>query len=422
MNPRGWNELARIVRMGNELELLVIVWADSTSPEFWSRCARVFGSRPIVLLEGPAEMVAIARGAGVRQALVASGETGDANTIRDGDALATGWGLPVNTPGAECESIPRDPTQAEAMIEESLARFDAQAISWIAPRFEPGVLLGNYWSQDASTLENGWSCGAPGQPRIAGIGELVRFRLWGGGVRGLFIVNGGGGMLIPRGSIAIGYGPVLALKDTHPNGARLPVKLAGVEVRVTDRLGVMRRANILYVSAGWGQVNFIVPDGSAAGPAKIMVRREDGSVSAASTTIVDAEPSLWSAYGTGFGPAVGFVKQTRANGTVKEFPAFQCSRTECRAVAIPLRADARTELKLHATGLRYAGPKAEIHVKIGGFEAKVLSVAPAGDAGNEDVTLELPAKMRGLGERDVICRVNGRLANVVRVNLGRGDN
>ena len=72
--------------------------------------------------------------------------------------------------------------------------------------------------------------------------------------------------------------------------------------------------------------------------------------------------------------------------------------------------------------LRYAGPKAEIHVKIGGFEAKVLSVAPAGDAGNEDVTLELPAKMRGLGERDVICRVNGRLANVVRVNLGRGDN
>jgi uncharacterized protein (TIGR03437 family) len=229
-------------------------------------------------------------------------------------------------------------------------------------------------------------------------------------------------MLIPRGSIAIGYGPVLAEKDTHARGARLPVKLAGVEVRVTDRLGVMRRAKILYASAGWGQVNFIVPDGSAAGPATVAVTRSDGSVSAASTTIVDAEPSLWSAYGTGFGPAVGFVRQTRADGSVKEFPSFRCSRTECRTVPIPLRPGVRTELKLHATGLRYAGPAAGTRLRIAGIEAKVLRVAAAADAGNDDVTVELPDRMRGLGETDVVCRVNGRLANVVRVNLGSGDN
>jgi uncharacterized protein (TIGR03437 family) len=331
--------------------------------------------------------------------------------------IASGWDLSVNRAGADCEAIPRDPTEAERMVEENLAFFDAHGISWIAPRFLPGELLGNYWSQDATTLENGWSCGAAGSASFAGIGEAVRFRLWGGNIRGLFIVNGGGGMAIPRGSIAIGYGPVLAERDAPARGAKLPLKLAGVEVRVTDRLGAMRRAKILYASAGWGQVNFIVPDGSAAGPARVAVTREDGSVSEASATIVDFEPSLWSAYGTGFGPAIGFVTQTGADGKTKEFSAFHCTRTDCRTVPIPLAKGVRTVMRLHATGLRHGGDASGVRMKIGGVAAKVLSMGASGDAGNDDLTVELPASMRGFGETDVVCSVNGRLANVVRVNL-----
>jgi uncharacterized protein (TIGR03437 family) len=149
--------------------------------------------------------------------------------------------------------------------------------------------------------------------------------------------------------------------------------------------------------------------------------RDDGSAATTSATIVDFEPSLWSAYGMGFGPAIAFVAEPHG-APGKEGPAFHCTRTQCRATPIPVAETAGTVVRLHGTGFRFAGPNADIRVRIGGIAAKVLSMGASNEPGNDDVTIELPPAMRGLGETDVICSVNGRMANVVRIRIGATHN
>ena len=433
-NRDAWAQLARLLRQANQLELVAIVASDSDSATFWRECAGAIGGRTGVLLEAPGAVMPVLRAAGVGQPVITSGDTRDANALRDvhpaGDGLfdagvralageaagakpviATGWDLPVQASGPVCDSLPRDPSGAEALVSDNLEFFDAHHISWIAPLFAPGALLGNYWSEDASTLENGWSCSAAAPGFANGIGEVVRFHLWGGAVRGLFVVNGGGGLLIPRGSIAIAYGPILADRDAHAPSSILPVRLAGVEIRVTDHLGVTRRARMQYASAGWGQANFIVPEECAPGPARIAVTRADGSQSTANAAIVDYEPSLWSAYGTGFGPAIAFA------GDVK---AFGCSRTECRAAPIR-RSAGPVMVRLHGTGFRFAPAGSDVRVTIGGVAATVRAYRATSAPGIDELAVEAPASIRP-GEWDVLCSFNGRLANVVRIAFAGAHN
>src|SRR5207253_1611899 len=117
----------------------------------------------------------------------------------------------------ECASVPTDPTAAERLVQANLDYFDAHHISWTVSVFAPGKLITDSGYIDATTLENGWTCG---QPALlpAGMGAVVQFHLWGAVMRGLYAVSGTGGLLLARGSVAIAYGPILAERDSqaHP--------------------------------------------------------------------------------------------------------------------------------------------------------------------------------------------------------------
>jgi hypothetical protein len=47
----------------------------------------------------------------------------------------------------------------------------------------------------------------------------------------------------------------------------------------------------------------------------------------------------------------------------------------------------------------------------------VLSYKPANDFGVDDVIIAIPESLRGIGETDLICHVNGILANAVRISI-----
>jgi hypothetical protein len=47
-----------------------------------------------------------------------------------------------------------------------------------------------------------------------------------------------------------------------------------------------------------------------------------------------------------------------------------------------------------------------------------VSFGSAGDPGMDQLTVEIPAALGGLGEADLICRINGRIANAVRIRIG----
>ena len=203
------------------------------------------------------------------------------------------------------------------------------------------------------------------------------------------------------------------------SGRPLPLRLGNVSVRVTDSRGTARLARLQYTGAGWSNITFVVPQDAAPGPAEVAVVRSDGSISAGRVIIADVAPGFFTAYADARGAVMGEVVQRAAgSGLTKTFAASECGAGGCRAVPIPLAEGVYTTVRLPGSGIRNAGAKAAIRVTVGGVAVPVVSFGAADDVGRDQVTIELPTELRGVGETDLAMTVNGVLSNVVRIHCG----
>lgn len=331
--------------------------------------------------------------------------------------LANGWDLELDD-AAACAAIPPDPSAAAALVEGNLDYFDAHRISWTVSVFEPGKLIKDLSFHDATTLENGWTCGQSVYP-TAGLGRVIEAHLRASQERGLFVVSGSGGPDVARGGLALAYGPIMAAYDAVRVGPGAPPSLGGISVQVTDSLGVTRPAGMLWASAGWGQANFVVPRESAVGPAVMTIVREDGSRASSKITIADTAPGFLTGESCR-GPALGLATEVLRDGRTSATAVSSCNGTGCRTIPVPAKSGAVTRVRLRSSGFRYAGSARDIHVTIDGVRVPVVSYGPDVNPGQDFLTIEIPDTLSGLGETDLIATVNGRPSNAVRINLG-GD-
>ena len=448
-----WPELARVVRRAHEFELTVILAAREPRTdlpplriaEFWRRYAAAFKDDSNVMFEvsGDAKpAVRAIRSTGAAQPIIvdASFESPlrDPNLIYRLDlpdaALTSGpehfaypkqrspllvnlRDLPLDRDADDCRAVPADPSIVEQRIEAFLREFDMRAISWMASVYAPGKLVTDYAYQDATTLENGWTCGAPRHPQ-AGMGQVVQFHLWNGPIRGVFATNQAGSFLLPRGAVATLYGAIFADRDSRAGGGPLPVHLAGIGVQVTDGSGNQRWAGLRWVSAGWGQIDFVVPEESAAGPARLTIVRADGTNTPIQATLVDVAPALVTDTQNTHGFASGEIIQTLPGGRRRLTPTYRCNAAGCRPAPIVISRSRPTLLRLRGSGFHHARSISEVAVKIDGISVPVVSVAPGGEAGVDFVTVRLPLGLRERGETEVIASVRGRLSNVALLQFG----
>jgi cytochrome c peroxidase len=299
-----------------------------------------------------------------------------------------------------CDPRP-DPSELTARIQQQLADLDRRAVSWTVSTFVPGALITDYAQQNATTVDNGWACNAAEEsPHLPpGIGLIVQTYLWKAQMHGLYAVNAAGGRELPRGGVAIVYGPIFALKDRRtPQGPR---KSSGVTIELRDSLHRVATAQLLYVSAGWGQANFVVPDGAAPGPATLTVHHSDGASTSASVTISDTAPGIWTSLRNGRGPAIALLGVT---------PLWSCRADVCRTVPAPV--GRRTSIRVMASGLRHV---MNLRATFGGRPVAVSGVGPGDGLGTEVVTLVLTAAEAEIGESDLILYADGRASNVVRL-------
>src|SRR5204863_9745948 len=143
-----------------------------------------------------------------------------------------------------------------------------------------------------------------------------------------------------------------------------------------DALHVTRPAGVVWASAGWGQVNFVIPVESALGPGRMTIRRADGSRTSANITIADTAPGFLTGVSCR-GPALGLVTQVFADGRTHESDLSHCSQGDCRTVPVPVTSRTTTRVRLVTSGFRYAGSAAKIEVTVGGIRVPVLSFGPA---------------------------------------------
>jgi uncharacterized protein (TIGR03437 family) len=461
-DPKYLQSVGEVVRRANDLEVLVILAArdpDSAVPSerlvrFWRECSAFLRDSPQLIFEldsgggGMEKLIRAVRAGGAKQPVVVDGSrvhlVDDANAIylvsptysatrtdRDRDrqlgrlaarvpVLVSGLDPELARNSAECASLPGDPSEAEAVVGANLEYFDAHDISWVISEFRPGKLIGEYRNMFATSLESGWACGQP-EDTPYGIGEVVQFHLLGGELRGLFAVSATGNFTVARGSVAIIYGGIFAEQDASGDLIAPATELGRVSVRVADSQGVERKAGLLWVSAGWGQANFVVPPDCAPGPALVTVERWDGTAASTRVTIADVAPGLWTAPGDGRGAVIGFVDGRVDGHASTGTPIHECHSKGCSAVAIPFAAEASTLVRLLGTGFRYTPVLSDIQVTIGGTHVPVLALGPDGNAGADRLIVGIPYRLRGAGETDLICSIRGRLSNVVRINLGPGE-
>ena len=207
-------------------------------------------------------------------------------------------------------------------------------------------------------------------------------------------------------------GAALVIASTTP----LPTSLGGTQVPVTDALGVERLASLQFVAAG--QLNFLMPPNTAAGPATVTVTNASGQTSSVAVQVAPVAPGIFSANASGAGPAAATFLRVHPDGSRTEGLTFQPDAPVGSRLNIPIDLDSPDELFLSffGTGFRF---QSSTSVHIGGVAVPILGAVAQGQFdGLDQATLgPLSPTLVGRGEVNAVFIFDGIQANAVTVNI-----
>ncbi|MGH9935370.1 MAG: hypothetical protein ACREAM_03935, partial [Blastocatellia bacterium] len=224
-------------------------------------------------------------------------------------------------------------------------------------------------------------------------------------------------------SIVAAFGVSLATGVEAANTLPLPTTLAGTTVKVKDSAGVERSAPLFFVSPG--QINFLIPPGTASGVAMITVTGGDGAVSMGNVNIAPVAPGLFAANANGQGVAAATALRVKADGTQIFEPIARFDAAQNRLVATPIdlgpdlgSASDQVFLLLFGTGLRFRSALPAVTCVIGGVNSEVSFAGAQGDfVGLDQMNVRLPRSLAGRGEIDLVVTVDGKATNTVRISV-----
>jgi len=212
---------------------------------------------------------------------------------------------------------------------------------------------------------------------------------------------------------------VLVAPGTPDCPTCLSTELAGTKVTVKDSVGTERPAPLFFVSPS--QVNYLIPEGTAAGAATVTVTSGDGTVSAGTARIAAVAPGLFTANGDGQGVPAAVALRVKPGEDPGFEPIAQYDSAQRRFVPRPLDLGTTTDevfLVLFGTGLRNRQALSTVSINIGGVEAPALYAGPGINlAGLDQINVRLPRSLMGRGEVDVMLIVDGKTANTVKINI-----
>lgn len=215
------------------------------------------------------------------------------------------------------------------------------------------------------------------------------------------------------------FGLNLATTTQVATTVPLPTTLAGTTIKVRDSANIERLAPLFFVAPT--QINYLVPAGTAAGQATILITSGTGIVSGSVVEIANVAPGIFVADASGRGLPAANALTFRADGSSSSRPVAQFDPASSRFVAVPIdlgAIDDRVFLSLFATGVRGRSSLDAVRAIINGVEAPVSYAGDQGGfAGLDQINIELPRALEGSGLVDVVLIVDGQIANVVQINI-----
>ncbi len=220
-------------------------------------------------------------------------------------------------------------------------------------------------------------------------------------------------------AIVAAFGTGLATRTEINSTLPLSTTLAGTRVVVRDAAGVERLSPLFFVAST--QVNFLIPPGTAAGSATILITADDGTVSTGTVTIATVAPSLFTANATGRDVAAGYALRVTVTGAQSNEPISRFDPGQGKYVSAPVDlsvAGDQVFLVLFGTGIRFRSALSGVTATIGGVPASVQYAGPQGTfVGLDQLNIGLPANLAGRGEVDLVLTADGKPANTIRVNI-----
>ena len=242
-----------------------------------------------------------------------------------------------------------------------------------------------------------------------------------GGAAFVAVSAASGAPAVAADSLVSLFGPNLA---SQAMGAvpPYPTTLGGIGVQVVDSTGKSAAAQILYVSAG--QVNILMPAGTAAGTATINIINGTGTVPSGTAQVEAAAPALFTANANGQGVVAATAYRTVLPSTLSgPVPVFACGTSAASCVSVPIDpgVDAPVTVTLYATGVRGRSALADVSLSIGGMSVPIQAITSFNDtdplAGVDEVIFRLPLSLHGAGEVAVVLTVDGTASNAARINV-----
>jgi uncharacterized protein (TIGR03437 family) len=220
--------------------------------------------------------------------------------------------------------------------------------------------------------------------------------------------------------IIAAFGTNLANTTQVASTLPLPTTLGETTVTVRDSAGTERLAPLFFVSAG--QVNYQIPPGTATGTATVTITTGSGVVSTGTVQIASVAPGLFSASASGQGVAAALALRIKANNSQSYEPVAQFDVAQNRWLSVPIDLGPATDqvyLLLFGTGIRYhSNSTSAVMASIDGVSCTVSYAGAQGQfVGLDQINVLLPRSLIGRGEKDLALAVDGKPANVVRVNI-----
>jgi uncharacterized protein (TIGR03437 family) len=187
----------------------------------------------------------------------------------------------------------------------------------------------------------------------------------------------------------------------------LTTSLSGVTVTITDSSGGVSPALLYGVYASAGQINLLVPAGTAAGLAMMTITLPGGGTITTVFDVVETAPGIFTSDATGKGVFAGQVVYVHQDGSQKIVNSTG---------PISLAAGDQVYLVLYGTGLRHAN---SVTATVNGASLPVIYFgAQGGSDGLDQINLgPLPANLAGAGAVQLVITADGQAANTVTLNI-----
>ena len=199
----------------------------------------------------------------------------------------------------------------------------------------------------------------------------------------------------------------------------LPKELGETKVFVTDANMVERTAPLFFVSPT--QINYLIPEGTVAGEAKVVIANKGKVVSTGTMKVAEMAPAFFTANADGKGAPAAYAVRVKADHSQVSEAVAEYDSVQKKFVPSPINLGPQDEqifLVLFGTGIRYYSSMNNVKATIAGVEAEVHYAGPQGQyVGLDQVNIRVPRSALVSGEMDLVLSVDGMKSNPVRVHI-----